>query len=250
MKSLFPQFPKVRAVLPKAYQDIYEKEYKINRNGESIVTKLSMKLESWLHKKIASSTIQVNDKQSILEIGAGTLNHIKWEENYNRYDIIEPFGELYKNSPDCDKVSAIYNSIYEIPSNTTYDRIISIAVLEHVLDLPQLIATSGLLLDENGIFQASIPSQGSLAWYVTYNITTGLAYYLRNKLNYNVLMNYEHVNTYTEIEDVVNYFYSEVSVSRFPVPFKNTSLYSYISAKKAQKDRCRQYLQESLGCQE
>ena len=32
--------------------------------------------------------------EDILELGAGNLNHIKYENSFKNYDIVEPFGAL------------------------------------------------------------------------------------------------------------------------------------------------------------
>lgn len=60
------KFPKERGDLPEAFKNVYVREYEINRKGESFMTKLSMKVEDWLHKKVATQAIQ-GDK--ILELG-------------------------------------------------------------------------------------------------------------------------------------------------------------------------------------
>ncbi len=243
MSNKFIQFPKTRNPLPKEYEVIYVKEYEINRKGESFITRLSMGLEKWLHKVILKRAIPA---ENILEIGAGTFNHLDYERNFKRYDVVEPFEQLYANSKDLHKVNKIHSSIYEIDQKSvSYDRIISIAVLEHVLDLPKLIAYSGLLLSPQGQFQNSIPSQGGLLWYMAYNLTTGIAFYLRNKLNYNTIMNFEHVNTCSEVEEVIRYFYDDVKISRFPLPLLNLSFYTYIEAKKPNIERCKQYIEEA-----
>ena len=47
----------------------------------------------------------------LLELGAGTLNHIPHEHPNTVYDIVEPFAELYQNSSRLDQVNNIYNSL-------------------------------------------------------------------------------------------------------------------------------------------
>ena len=237
--NIFREFPKTNSVLLKEYQDRLFEEGIISRHGKTFMTILSQKLESWLHYKIAKNTTSQAD---ILELGAGTLNHIPWQKPYKTYDIVEPQEHLYKDSPYLDKINFIYESAYDINNTHSYDNIISIAVLEHILDLPMLVAYNALLLRENGKLLASIPSQGSLAWLISYNLTTGLSYYLRNKLNYNVIMKHFHVNTCKEIESVIKYFFDDVKVSRFPLPVMNMSVYTFIKACKPNIYRCNEYI--------
>ena len=113
-------------------------------------------LESWMHHRVASCDAGA----SLLEIGAGTLNHRRFEERTSAYDIVEPFSALYAGNPEIARVDHIYASIHDVPVVNRYDRIVSVAVLEHVEDLPDLIATSALRLADGGVFQAGIPAEG------------------------------------------------------------------------------------------
>ena len=95
--------------------------------------------------KIASSNKnKLNTKKNTLEIGAGTLNQLPYEVvgPDSIYDVIEPMDYLYKDSPYLGSVTNIYNDIEEIPNTKSYDRIISIATLEHIIDLPLVIKES------------------------------------------------------------------------------------------------------------
>ena len=48
-------------------------------------------MESWAHKIISKKKFE---KNKILEVGAGTLNHLKYEKSFSEYDIVEPFKKL------------------------------------------------------------------------------------------------------------------------------------------------------------
>jgi hypothetical protein len=80
-----------------------------------------------------------------LEIGAGTLNQLKYEKKAI-YDIVEPFEILYENSPELNRINKIYRDISEI-NDEKYDRIISCACFEHILNLPEVVAKSCILLN-------------------------------------------------------------------------------------------------------
>ncbi len=112
---MFEKFPKIRNPLPKEYQEIYEQFYKSNRNGETTASGLAQKMEQWLHKKIAKDTKGTQGHKT-LEIGAGTLNQLKFESDFSHYDVIEPFSSLYTDSPNLSKVHRIYNDITEVAS--------------------------------------------------------------------------------------------------------------------------------------
>ena len=68
-----------------------------------------------------------NQNINILELGAGNLDHVKYE-NFFRYDVVEPEKRYYiKNKKALKKVNKIYKSIFSIPNNKSYDKIIAIA---------------------------------------------------------------------------------------------------------------------------
>lgn len=112
-RQMFENFPKTRKPLPSEYQAIYENFYKSNRNGESTASGAAQKMERWLHKKVAADTQGLNGHKT-LEIGAGTLNQLDFEQDFSHYDIIEPFTDLYQGSPRLSKIRKIYKDISEV----------------------------------------------------------------------------------------------------------------------------------------
>ncbi len=173
-----------------------------------------------------------------MELGAGTLNHLCYENDYKLYDIIEPFSDLWKNSPIRDQVSGIYSDISEIPSVTRYDQILSIAVLEHLTDLPRTVAQCALLLAEGGEFRAGIPTEGGILWGAAWRLTTGISFRMRTGLSYGAIMRHEHVNRADEILTVVRYLFHTVEFRRFPLPSKHLSFYTVLLARQPHLERC------------
>lgn len=163
--SMFERFPKTRPPLPKEIEDIYSDHYKANREGQTTASSLAQRMESWLHRQVAKDVHDpTKSKRATLELGAGTLNQLQYEPVGQPYDIVEPFTDLYKGSPLRARVRNVYSDISDVPTSCRYDRITSVATLEHVCNLPEVVARSGLLLAENGTFRASIPSEGTLLW--------------------------------------------------------------------------------------
>jgi hypothetical protein len=194
-----------------------------------------MKLEGWMHRRVADGVTS----GSLLEIGAGNFNHVAYHPNVRNYDVVEPFRELWKDSPHRARVRRIYSDLAEVPETDRYDCILSIAVLEHLTMLPFIIARSGLLLGEDGSFRAGFPSEGGLAWGLAWRLTTGLEYRLQRGLDYGALMRHEHVNTAREILALLDHFYERVEVSRFPLPFADLSFYTVAIARGPRLERCR-----------
>lgn len=238
---MFEKFPKIRPPLPKEITDIYSTHYKSNREGETVASSLAQKMESWLHRQVAKDVAgHAKSQCATLELGAGTLNQLGHEPGVQPYDVVEPFADLYKKSPMLARVRNVYSDISEVPNSLRYNRITSIATLEHVCNLPEVVAQSGLLLAEEGTFRASIPSEGTFLWTLGWKLTTGLEFWLKHRLDYGLLMKHEHVNTAREIEEVLNYFFEETECNVFGLA-KSVSLYRYYEARNPRIDRCADF---------
>lgn len=240
MSPFLNDFPKERPILPDAYRAIYEEEYRINRSSGSLANRIAAWLESWMHRQVANASS--GGAEALLEIGAGTLNHVRWETEARVYDVVEPSRFLIDPEKEEALRGEIYASLGEVPLFPRYDRIVSIAVLEHLCDLPQIVARSGLLMRDGARFCAGIPCEGELMWELAWRYGTGPSFKRRTGLDYEVLMRHEHVNTSDEIIQVVHYFFDSVHVSRFPLPVRHGSLYAYIEARQPNLDRCKSYL--------
>lgn len=236
---MFDNYPKKRTALPENFQRIYNEHYKNNREGKTSASSVSQRMERWLHKKVAGDVKGINNK-STLEIGAGTLNQLEYEQT-RPYDIVEPFTELYRNSPHLSRINHIYSDISEIGRDKTYDRITSVATFEHLTDLPGVIARTCLLLNENGTLRVSIPNEGTFLWKLGWKLTTALEFRIKYGLDYEQLMQHEHVNTAQEIELALKYFYSNVSCSCFGLN-KRVAFYLYYECSRSKRNAAEEYL--------
>ena len=227
--DLIKTYPRIRPPVSAEFSRVYEQVYKDNRSGKGLLSHLSQQLESWMHRKVASC---VNAQaHQLLEIGGGTLNHVDYEQNTLHYDIIEPLHILYQDNPKKSRIRHFYNDIKEIPETIRYNRIISVAVLEHIVDLPDVLRKCTTLLEKDGVFQAGIPSEGGLLWGMAWRCSMGLSFKLRTGLDYGELMRHEHVSNADEIIALVQHFFKEVTVKRFPLRGGHSSLYCYIEAR-------------------
>ena len=177
---------------------------------------------------------------STLEIGSGNLNHLDYEPSSNRYDIVEPFVELFENSPNRSRVQNFYRDLNEI-RGLQFDRIISIAAFEHLCDLPSVVAKSALLLATGGELRVAIPSEGTVLWKLGWTFTTGIEFRLRHGLDYGVLMRHEHVNTADEIAGILKIFFRKTrrSVHGICAPL---SFYQFFQCADPDTGRCGRYL--------
>lgn len=239
--ALLARFPKQRPPLPPSFQDIYAAHYKENRQGGSTASSLAQRMEQWLHRSVAADVVGGRPSRT-LELGAGTLNQLGYEAGIGVYDVVEPFTELYEASPYRDRVHQIFADIAQVPEGRRYDRITSVAAMEHICNLPELLARSALLLDDDGVFRAAIPSEGGFLWTLGWMLTTGLEFRLRRGLDYGILMRHEHVNTAAEIEALVGALFETCQVKSLGIG-RQLSLYRFIAASRPRRDVARRWLE-------
>jgi hypothetical protein len=233
---ILASYPRKRPVLPPANAKLYIEEYKLNRGIKGgLLYSATAELEAWMHRKIAKR----GGGRRVLELGAGTLNHLRYEATAPVYEIVEPMQELLSGRPELARVSRVYRSVHDIPSEIRYDRILSIAVLEHLDDLPLIVASSALLLSDGGLFQAGIPAEGGLVWGLAWRVSTGISYRCRTGLSYTSVMRHEHLSMAEEIIAVLRHFFANVTVRWFPVPLLQLALYGYIEARHPLLERCQ-----------
>jgi len=243
IKDLLSSFPKKRPYLNERIKDIYESQYKANRDGSSPATSLAQRLERWMHHRVAESgKVNRSEDSETLELGAGTLNHLPYENSLSNYDIVEPMSFLFQNNDSLSSIRDNYADISDISGANKYDRIISIAVLEHITNLPHVIFDSIKLLKKDGIFSCGIPSEGGFLWGLAWRLSTGLEFRFRYGLDYGELMRYEHVNNMNEIECLLKYCFEEVTIKRFGFG-KHLSLYTYLECRKPNQ-RADEFLSE------
>lgn len=213
-------------------QAIYEKQYIENRAGGSTAASAAQRLERWMHRRVAADA---SPAKSTLELGAGNLNQLPFEPEGGVYDVVEPFAALLAASPSHGRVRASYADIAETPADARYDRITSVAVLEHICDLPLALARAAKRLSADGVLRAAIPSEGGLLWRLGWSLTTGLEFKMRYGLDYQEIMTHEHVNDAAEIETIVRGLFQDVKVASFGLG-RQLSLYRYIEARRPRLD--------------
>ena len=246
--SLLETYPRKRPPLSAAHWRVYQDEYTRNRSSSSGLFAAIRRLESWMHRQVSARRRR---GERLLEIGAGTLNHVAYEKEVSRYEVIEPFESLWLNSPDRPKVDAVYRDIADIPESSRYDRIISIAVLEHLAELPWIVAATAIHLEGDGAFESAIPSEGHLLWDISWRLTTGISYWHRTGLNYSAVMHHEHINKASDILAVVSHFYGSMQIRRFPTPIPALSFYTAFRAAQPLVSVARAFLREHphMRCQ-
>ncbi len=236
-------YPRTRPVLPSAQRAIYEREYEINRASDGWLYRGVHQLELWMHHKIAAERVV----GSVLELGGGSLGHLPLEATAARYDVVEPVIPVVTSAANFSSVNRYFDSYDSfiacaIADELSYQKVLSVAVLEHLENLPAVVAAAALSLEEGGSFHAGIPMEGGLLWESMWRASTGVAYRLRNGISYAPLMAHEHINSAADITEVIDYFFDDVDCNRFPLRGKHVSIYAHLRAIGPHKDRSADYL--------
>jgi hypothetical protein len=242
-QSILSLYPKTRVDLPAEYKAIYEQHYFANRNGEYKTTSLSQRLEAWMHRKVAADLVP-GRSVSTLELGAGTLNQLPYEPDCGPYDIVEPFRALYEQAPGRERIRHTFDDISEAHAHGPYDRITNVAVFEHIMDLPSVVAQSALLLKPQGTLRVAIPNEGTALWRLGTRVT-GREFQKKYGLRYEVLMQYEHVNTADEIEQVLKVFFASVRCKVFGL-CKSLGFYRFYECTSPQVEVARAFILNSV----
>lgn len=239
-ENLLARFPKDRPPLTPQIQAIYLRQYKDNRSGKTPAASAAQRLERWMHRQVAKD-IAGGAVKPTLELGAGMLNQLPYEKWTAPYDIVEPFEALYVDSPERGRIRDVFADIAETPAERRYARITSIAALEHMCDLPLVLARAATLLDDDGCLRVAYPAEGGFLWTVGWMFTTGLEFRLRHGLDYGVMMRHEHVNTAAEIETLVHALFGDVRIASFGLG-RQLSLYRFLEARRPDLDRARAWI--------
>ena len=240
-ENILSAFPKTRLDLPDEYKAIYEKHYFANRNGQYKTTSLSSRLESWMHRQVAAD-LRPGVEVSTLEVGAGTLNQLPYEPVCGPYDIVEPFRALWETAPGRERIRNAFDDISEAKNCGPYDRITNVAVFEHIMDLPMVVAQCALLLKPNGTLRVGIPNEGTPLWKLGTKVT-GREFKKRYGLQYEVLMRYEHVNTAADIEGVLNVFFETAKCKVFGL-CKGLGFYRFYECSSPKLDTAKDFLKQ------
>jgi hypothetical protein len=239
-EDLLRSYPRERPELPAVFRAAISEYYVINREGKSATTSISQKLESWMHRKVAADVVGQGKPPSTLEIGAGTLNHLRYEPAQQEYDIVEPYRDFFVGSARLSRIRTVYSDIREV-SRRRYGRITSIATFEHLTELPFVVAKAVELLDnEKGRLRVGIPNEGTVMWRLG-TAVTGMEFRRRYGLDYQVFHRHEHVNTAHDVEAVLRYFFGEVRCSVFGLS-RRLAFYRFYDCAKPNGARASAYL--------
>jgi ubiquinone/menaquinone biosynthesis C-methylase UbiE len=180
-------------------------------------------VEDFNHSWISKLPIKRNSKS--LEVGAGIGEHFFWEDQniqtYYQLDYREEFCKLIRDNTKsnlvfCDDIQS--KTQFE---NSTFDRVLTVHVLEHLPNLPAALLEIIRILKDDGCFDVVIPCEGGLAYSIARKISAQRYFEKTFKMDYLPIVKSEHINTFPEIMAELKKYFKVEQSSFFPlkVPF-------------------------------
>jgi ubiquinone/menaquinone biosynthesis C-methylase UbiE len=163
-----------------------------------------------------------------LEIGAGTGEHLLYEEQSGQeYYALELREELARNLqsrfPNVRVIVGDCQKKIEAPDQS-FDRVLAIHVLEHLVDLPNALSEVSRVLRPDGTFMVVIPCEGGLAYQLGRQFSSKRMFEQRYQTSYDWMISYDHVNKADEIMEELNSRFVVKARSYYPLGFPSLHL--------------------------
>ena len=196
---------------PKIYDSIYY-------DGNPLVSKINLAGHKLLEKKFNDNIFF----EKVIEVGAGTGAHLDFvKHTYNSYYVTDLSEDLLKLGikKNIDSPKIIFKK--EDATNlsfpdSTFDRLISVYNLEHLLQ-PHLVLKEWMrVVKLNGVISIAIPLDGGLAWRLGRFLTTRNSF-KKNNLNLDYIIAREHINPSYNLISLIQYYFQSYSESWYPL---------------------------------
>ena len=160
-----------------------------------------------------------------LEIGAGLGGHIAYEnldsQDYSVLELRDNMADVLK-----ERYPMIEVHVGDIQkkthfSDSQFDRVIAVHVLEHLPDLPSALREISRIMNDNGQLTIVIPCEGGLAFSFARYISSNRMFRKKFNMEYDWLIKSEHVNEPHEIIEEAEKYFVVTKKEFFPlaVPF-------------------------------
>ncbi len=176
---------------------------------------------------------------SVLDLGCGDgahLEHMGIFDSYIGLDVdtvsLERFADRAVRLSA--NIFALQGDAYCLPfKKGSFDAIISIYNLEHLVYLDLCLEEMHRVLTPKGTLFVSFPNEGGVAWKFGRRLTSR-NYFQKKGLDYDRIMDIEHINCCWQIEKALKRHFKIIKTSRFPMPLisKNFSLITTMRCKK------------------
>jgi len=164
---------------------------------------------------------EANTNKACLEIGGGKFPHIlsNLSDNWKKVTI----DLSSEGSPGGEQLLRVTGNALSLPfSDTTFDRIVAIHSLEHVLNLDQTCHEFSRVLKKGGILSAILPCDPGLLWSIAQLFSRHQVGMSREEYDY-FLAN-QHVNPVYNVLATLNFHYVQKYLTYYPLtilPFRH-----------------------------
>ena len=223
--------------MKKNYKDIYN--YNLYKKIYSGPQGLVMSISHWL---LESRKVK-NYNSDVLDIGSGEILHKSWMKDVGNYTISDSSQIISKK-----KVFSLKNigvkvhffdkdPNYKTLKNSSFSRVVLHHSLEHIPNPEIFIKNILPLIKDDGILSISLPCDPGFLWrfgqiILRKKVKKNFGW---NKLEYDLIMSREHINSAHNLIKIINYYFSDVKWKFFPFPFLKIiefNLITYIHIKK------------------
>jgi SAM-dependent methyltransferase len=156
-----------------------------------------------------------------LEVGAGLGSQVEFEDltiqEYYALDLrLDMLLRCKEKFPQVKILQGDIQLELDLPKNS-FDRIIAIHVLEHLLDLPKALENIVGLLKPEGFFEVIIPLEGGPFYTLARRFSSQREFENRFRVSYDWCIKSEHVNSYKEVLEELNKYFIIAWRKFFPV---------------------------------
>lgn len=157
-----------------------------------------------------------------LEIGCGSGHHLRYVEpgGYVALDCdIVHLKRARRRHPD---ITVLCGDAYQLPfATSSFDRVLSVYVFEHLRRLPDSLAEVDRVLKAEGELLIGLPTEGGLAYSVGRRLTTKRHIERAYEVDYLKVVRAEHCNTCREVMDEVARYFCVTTVRYLPFRFRS-----------------------------
>lgn len=156
-----------------------------------------------------------------LEVGAGLGAHLAYEDlTAQRYTALEFRPELAATIrsayPAVNVLVGDVQTRIDAP-DASFDRVIAIHVLEHLLDLPAALREIRRVMKPDGVFGAVLPCEGGVAYRWARNASARRIFEKRYGCSYDWFVQAEHVNNVWELLSCLREHFPSCRVTYWPL---------------------------------
>jgi len=176
------------------------------------------------HKYIAKKISKNNG--TILDIGSGMGYHINFEriDNTRKY-IAMDIDETLLSKIDNHKVIKLKSSCEKIKlAKNSVDIVIASHILEHITDLKKGLSEINRVLKPGGKIAVVLPCDPGILWTFLAHFTPSRNRLKKIGFDYDIIMKFEHINTFNECRDELNKYFKIRDSAYFPILIKNYNL--------------------------